>query len=202
MRSLTLVPALLALTTSLAAGQQDPRSAGFIDFRYASHTSLTLYGGYDIGGTMMVIGMVQNPRTEYRETVAGAAWPVHVGHASATVALAGAYASDGWYGQVYLLPAYTLGPIALSGLLEAYAPLEDEGARQFYLNPIKALVPVAHRLHVGASYTLATQAGSPTRQSVGPTLQIGMPGWTATLTALAGVGETTSEVRVGIRAAL
>lgn len=196
-----LIPLVLTvLADSSASAQQTSRSHGFLDVRYASHTSLTLYAGYDVGGPVLLAGMVQNPRTEYRELVAGAARPLGGGRVSATIALAGAFATDGWYGQLYLLPSLTLGPVELSGLLLAYAPLEDAGARQFYVNPVSAFLRIAPRLRAGGSYTLATQAGSATRQTTGPALQIAMPDWTATLSVLAGLGDATDELRIGINA--
>lgn len=202
MRNLIRILLCTVGATSSAAAQQSPRSNGFIDFRYASHTSLTLYGGYDLGGPLLLVGMVQNPRTEYREIVGGVARPVGGGRASATIAIAGAYASDGWYAQLYVLPALSLGPVSVSGLLLAYEALEEEGARQFYVNPLSVLVPVAPRVRLGGSYVLATQAGTASKHSAGPTLQFSTAAWTATLSGLIGIGATTNEVRMGINARL
>jgi len=124
---------LAVLTAPSPAMGQTRTSGGFIDFRYASHTSLTLFGGYQVtgAGDMLLVGMLQNPRTEYREIVAGVARPLGARPWSATIALAGAYASDGWYGQLYLFPALTLAPVAVGGVVLAYEPLEREGARSF-----------------------------------------------------------------------
>jgi hypothetical protein len=202
MRIVTHVLLLAACASASAAAQEASRSSGFIDFRYASHTSLSLYGGYDVGGPLLLVGMVQNPRSEYREIIGGVARPVGGGSAAATIALTGAYASDGWYGQLYLLPAIALGPVTVSGLVQFYEPLEREGARQFYLNPISGLIAVAGRMRIGASYTLATQAGTESRQTAGPTLQLSTAGWTASLSVLAGIADAATEVRMGINARL
>lgn len=202
MQKLIPVVLLAAGVTAPAAAQQSVRSNGFIDVRYATHTSLTLYGGYDLGGPLLLVGMVQNPRTEYREVVAGMARPVGGGRASATIAMAGAYASDGWYAQVYVMPSVRLGPVSVRGLLLAYEALEERGARQFYVNPMSVLAPVAPRIHLGASYVLAVQAGTRSRHSAGPTLQLSTAAWTATVSTLVGIGATTNELRAGINARL
>lgn len=188
---------LLVAAPSLAMAQAR-QSVGFIDFRYASHTSLTLFGGYQIGGTTLLAGMVQNPRTEYREVVAGVARPIGSQRWSATIAVAGAYASDGWYGQLHVLPAIRLAPVGISGVLLAYEPLEREGARQFHVNPISALVPISSRVQLGAAYSLAVVRGIATRQSAGPSVQMSISRWLVSVTALAGFGRSAGEVRIGM----
>lgn len=201
-RFASLLTLFALLAPFSAEAQQGSRSDGFVDFRYASRSSLALFGGYQAGSTLLIVGMVQNPRTEYREIVAGAARTLSTGAASMTVALAGADASDGVYGQLYLLPSLTAGPVAFSGLVQVYTPLDSEGAAQFYINPVRALVPVAGRVSVGPSYALATQTGTDPRHSAGPAIQLSMPNWTATLTAFAGLGRNPGEVWMSIHAGL
>lgn len=201
-RAPPLFALLAVLASSRAHAQQGSRSDGFVDFRYASRSSLALFGGYQSGSTLLIVGMVQNPRTEYREIVAGAARTLGGGPASVTVALAGADASDGVYGQLYLLPSVAAGPVVVSGLVQVYTPLDSDGAAQFYINPVRALVPVGGRVSIGPSYALATQTGTDPRHSAGPAIQLNMPNWSATLTAFAGLGRDPGEVWMSIHAGL
>jgi hypothetical protein len=187
---------LLVLTGATALAQQSPRPEGFIDFRYASRTSLTLFAGYQSGGTVLLAGMVQNPRTDYREVVAGLGRPIGSGAKTATIVLAGAYASDGWYGQLYLVPALRFRRLVISGVLLAYEPLERQGTRQLHVNPINALVVIRPDIHFGISYTLAAPEGGVARHAAGPSVRIITNGWSASLTGLGGFGPNTGEVRM------
>src|SRR2546427_2821135 len=63
-----------------------PESAGaqsFIFSRYATATSFSLYGGYGPGRGFGFVGLVQNPRTGYRESLVGAGWRFGTGGAPA-----------------------------------------------------------------------------------------------------------------------
>lgn len=194
LRSLIL---LLAIgSPAQIAAQSEPTSAGFIDVRYATHTSLTLYAGFNVGTTLLIAGMVRNPRSDYSEIVGGVARDVGA-RTSARVAIAGAYASDGWYAQLYVLPSTTVGPVKLSGLLLGYLPLDSRGARQFYVNPLSAAVPVSGRLALGGSYTLGTQAGLAAVQRAGPMLQLATSRFTMNAILLGGINGAADELRVG-----
>jgi hypothetical protein len=180
-----LILTFLALAAVRALNAQEPdRAQGFLSLRLASETSHTLFGGIDVGSFTLVTGMVQNPRTEYREVVGGVGRAMGGGRTMATLALAGAHASDGWYAQLYLLPAISWGDLSVSGVAVFYEPMESRGARQFYLNPLTLSFPVGRHVLVGIANMLAIQEGAETINTLGPMLQV-MIGPTRTLSVTA-----------------
>jgi hypothetical protein len=188
-----------------AAAQRAEPSFGpnFLSFRYASRTSLSLYAAYGAGNLLLFAGMVQNPRTEYRETAAGLGLNVRLGNgASAVVATAVASARDSWYAQLYLLPDWTAGRLSMNGMLELYEPLERAGARQLDLNPWSVFWRLRDRLQVGAAYLLYTQVGGAPTQEAGPTVRVAVPHGNLTAEYFGRIGQRLTEVRLTFQAAL
>ena len=187
-----------------AAGQRAESSFGpnFLSFRYASRTSLSLYAAYGEGNLLLFAGMVQNPRTAYRETAAGLGLNVRLGNgASAVVATAVASAIDSWYAQVYILPDLTAGRLNVNGMLELYQPLERAGARQLDRSPWSAFWRLSDRLQVGAAYLLYTQVGAPPPRKAGPTVRVTVPHGNLTAAFFDRIGERKTEVRLTFQAA-
>lgn len=172
----------------------------FIFSRYATATSFSLYGGYGPGRGFGFVGLVQNPRTGYRESLVGAGWRVGATGAL-TVAVAAASASDGWYAQLYVLPSLAIGPLAASTTIEVYEPLDDRGARQFYFNPLTIVTPVAHGVAVGATGLFFSQVGVAPGFGAGPALQVHIPRGTVTLDVIAGRRPLRDELRLSFFAA-
>ena len=124
----------------------------FIFFRYASLTSLSLYGAYGKGKWLGFFGMVQNPRTSYREIAGGVAANVVVTpRVGGVIALAAADASDGWYGQVYLQSNVRLDKVTTYLSTAYYEPLEANGARQVKVNPALVMWRAFRRVEAGGA---------------------------------------------------
>ena len=189
------VVVLALLGAPVSAGAQS-----FIFSRYATATSFSLYGGYGPGRGFGVVGLVQNPRSGYRESLVGAGWRVGTKGALA-VALAAASASDGWYAQLYLLPSLAVGPLAASSTIEVYEPLDDRGARQFYLNPLTIVAPVARGVAVGATGLFYSQVGTVPGFGAGPALQVRIPRGSVTVDLIAGRRPMRDEMRLSFFAA-
>ncbi len=190
----------LLFGTRAAAAQEAAPPSGFVLARYASRSALGFYAGYAVGPSLLVVGMIQNPRTQYREAIAGAG-----AHLLATRAVdvlgtvAAANTSDGWFTQLYLLPSWQAGPVAASATLEYYVPLGRSGARELDVTPATAIVTLSPTLGVGGTWVLSAPAGAPARSALGPAVQVAIPRGVVRLDLLHGVGGGTSEVRVTVQ---
>lgn len=170
---------------------------GFLVARYATRSSLSFYGGYQLGRAFAVVGMVQNPRTGYREAILGGGW--HSLSGGLTLALAAANTSDGWFAQVYLMPSFRAGRVSVEGTVEAYQPMERRGVRELDVSPIVGLLSVSRAASVGVAYHLSAPENGPSGHAAGPALRIGIPRGSATLELLRGLARASSELRLTVR---
>lgn len=204
-RALAVLFCSLSAVSGRAAAQLAEHSFGpnFLSFRYASRTSLSLYAAYGEGNLLLFAGMVQNPRTAYRETAGGLGLNVRLGNgASGVVAAAVASAIDSWYAQLYLLPDVTAGRLSVNGMLELYQPLQQAGARQLDLNPWSVFWRLSDRLQVGAAYLLYAQVGGAPTQEAGPTVRVTVPHGSLTAELFHRFGGSKADVRLTFQAAL
>jgi hypothetical protein len=144
------------------------------------------------------VGIVQNPKTPYRELIAGTYTQVTWDRQSVLVALGFADATESEYLQTYLSPSLSSGPLRFSGTIEWYEPLERSGTRQLDVNPISLVVHVNKRFGLGAVYALGLAEGGLPRQRGGPKLELTAPWGTLGVELLhRSTGEST-EIRTAI----
>lgn len=175
----------------------------FIFFRYASLTSLSLYGAYGQGKWLGFLGMVQNPRTSYREIVGGVGANVVVTPGvGGAIALAAADASDGWYGQLYLQSNSRLDKVTTYLSAAYYEPLEANGARQVKVNPALVMWRASRRLEAGGVYVFLGSVGSKGIHQLGPALQISVPNGRTWLELLKRLHNSRIDFRVTFQAYL
>lgn len=189
---------LLAIGWPRATAAQAPSPSGpsFFVARYASRAALTFYGGYQVGRILAFVGFVQNPRTNYREALLGAGATWTRGTNSLLIGVAAADATDGWYGQLYLLPTLHLARLEISGTIEAYQPLDAGGSRQLGTTPLNALVVLSPRWAAGVSYLLSAQEGVPDGHALGPSVRVGVPKGSIRLDLIRRLRAAPNEVRL------
>ena len=194
----TLVPlAMLGMVAAPARDSARVTPFHFVFTRFASRTSNTLYAGYGIGRTMVVTGMVMNPRTGYREHVLGGGVQLFPGRRnSANFVLAAADAKESAYLQLYLVPALGLGPASVSATIEGYQPLERAGTRQLGFNPVTITIPAGRRFAAGATTVVFLGEGEAAQYGVGPALSAGFPKGSVALDLVQGVSHYRSEARL------
>jgi hypothetical protein len=174
--SLTALAFLAQVGTYPVLAQRAGSGPSFMSVRFASRSSLTFYGGYAVGPALGFVGFVQNPRSQYREAIVGVGKTVGTARGpSALIGVAAAYATDGWYTQVYVLPSVHAGRLELSGTLEFYAPLEEPGSLQFDATPAYGYLIVSPRVAFGGTYVVAVQRGQPTGHALGPSVRVAIP---------------------------
>ena len=183
MRVAGVVAAVVALAGRGGRAQVlDHPHANFLFFRFASHTSLALYASYGDGSTLLVAGMIQNPRSGYHEIDGAIGRVVNIGsHFSNVVAVGVVSASDSWYAPLYWLPSYTAGRLHVNGSLEFYQPLQHQGTRQLDVNPLTVMLRAVGPLQVGGAYLLYTQVASIPTHEWGPAARLPIPNGTVQL---------------------
>lgn len=196
-----LVPAIAAAAIAAAPARAQQAAAGpsFLIFRYASKSSIAMYSGYSTGPLLLVVGMLNNPRTEYREIMGGVGHALSVGGSSVTVATALGYTNTGWYGQLYLLPTVRAGALTVSGTMELAQPMSARGTRGFYVSPGNAFISLGHGFAAGGAFFGSWEVGSPMSVGAGPALQRAVPHGSVTLELVKGLRAASDEVRFTVR---
>jgi hypothetical protein len=164
----------IALTTSAIGSTgtaQQLRTSSFVFARYASGSASVLYAARGLGALGGFVGMVQNPKTQYRELIVGGYTQLNWSGQSMLVAVGYADASDSQYLQTYITPSYARARLALSGTFEWYEPLGHAGVRQLDVNPASLEVRMSDHLWAGAAYTLSLAEHGPARRRMGPVLE-------------------------------
>ena len=167
---LTAMPAARAQTTARSAW-------GLFSARYDTHTSDFIYALYGYGHSFAMVGTLQNPRSGWTELVGAVGRSVSiVGQPGQSIAAGVAHASDGWYGQLYFVPAFRLGPTWVRATAEWDVPISNGGVTQFALSPASLTIPVIRTIEAGVSMDLASAQRARTSIAIGPELRVAIPG--------------------------
>jgi hypothetical protein len=179
-----------------------PRTT-FLFARYATHSSRALYAGYGNSSWQGIVAVIENPRTGYQEALVGLAKGISFNRRqSVIVALAASEASDSRYGELYVVPSLSVGPVAVTGSAEVAVPFEARGAFQYYANPIALHVAITRDLRVGLCYILAGQTGTPTGHALGPSVKAIVPHGSLTLDWVVGLSGYPTETRLSFGTSL
>ncbi len=192
---------VVAAPDATARAQGTPVDSGagpaFMSARFASQGAHTFYGGYRIRRALAFIGLVVNPRTQYREAIVGLASTFQARPGVSFLGGIGlADATDAPYSQLYLLPSVRIGRYLLDGTIEGYLPISSRGASQVGTTPINLLVQASPRVALGVSYVLGAQRGASPSHAFGPSARFRIPAGSLSLDLLKGVGRVPNEFRL------
>jgi hypothetical protein len=204
LRTALLASLLSVLLPIHARSQGAPTTApwGLYSIRYDTRTSNFIYAGYGYGDTFGMVAVLHNPRSGYSEHLGGIGRRFTFANGPTQfAALAVAKATEGWYGQLYLLPTLHRGNTWVRATSESYVPLSSSGTPQFALSPIAATFAVNARFEAGVStdWAIARDAGPTT--AVGPQIRLAVPSATLSLDAQRVIGSKASRLRVSFLAA-
>jgi hypothetical protein len=161
--------------------------------RFASHSSHTLYAGYQVGPGLLFGGVLQNPRSAYREALFGVGRAFGQSGRAVTVGVAAATTSAGNYAQLYVLPSIGVGALSVDATITAQAAFAG-GPAELYLSPATATAPVGSLLRVGATWAYAGTFGRSGEHALGPTVSAEIPGGALGVHVLRGLGDRPHEV--------
>ncbi len=146
--------------------------------RYASRSAISMYAGYRAEGLLVIGGMLQNPRTPYREIMAGLGRQLGPRGRDVTLAPAVAWSNTGWYAELYAVPRFHAGMASVSGILFGREPLSSTGTRAVFIAPLSMLLSVGSGFSVGGSWYGTSVRGVAPTHAVGPAIQHAIPhGW-------------------------
>lgn len=181
--------AVLAVSTSPAVCQR----LEFVNARYASYSSLTLYAGYSAGPGLVFVGLLHTPRAAFRQALIGFAKPFKADHLTLLLGVAAATSGERAFAQLYVLPTLSAGPVTLDATAALQKPLAG-GPAALSVSPANALVRVAEAWRVGATWALSATFGRGHNQALGPALVRGVPGGSLGVHVLRGFGDRPSEI--------
>ena len=192
-----LIPAITFSAPAL--GQRPPalqiQTHSFVSAHYGSASTSSLYAASGFGPLGAFVGMVQNPKSQYRELIGGIFTQLHWGNQSVWLAMAYGDASESQYVLTYVAPSFLRGRLALSGTLKWYGPLGRAGIRQFHLNPASPEVRLTKHLLVGVVYILALEESRVPGHRVGSVVEWAMPKARFRLEVLEKTSDRLVEVR-------
>ncbi len=189
----------MAVITLLAVAGVSPATAqglAFASARVSTYSAHSLYAGYFAGQTLVFAGVLQNPRTQYREALVGIGRRVERPGAELITGMAIANTSDGDYAQFYLLPSARLGPVLATATVTAQAALVRGGSRDLTVYPATVHVPLGERMAFGATWIFIGTLGQTARHGVGPSATFTVPGGVLGLHWLTGFADLPSELWV------
>ena len=150
-----------------AADAQQFSAPSFVFARFATGSASVLYATRGFGKAGGFVGLVVNPKSQYRELIAGGYTRMTWSEQSVLLAVAYADTKGGRYLQTYVNPSLSHGPLAFSATIEWYEPLERLALRQLSINPASLEVRATHHLAVGLVSTLDMAPGVSAQRRLG-----------------------------------
>ena len=194
----------------LPAAAQDPSAAAsppesapwYVYMRAGSASAEYAFAAYSFGRPAFMAGIVADAENGYDELLAGAGVNAYsaAGNGAAFYVMA-SKASDSWYGVVYALPGATLGRLNVTAFAGGYLPLEPQGVRQVFVDPVTVLWRASPRVAVGTSYAFTAIERMAPKAGIGPSLQLTVPRGSLTLDAMQPIANTRAELRATLQLA-
>lgn len=169
------MPMFVALALLAPAAPAAGQGLDFVISRFATHSAHAVYAGYDAGPALVFVGVLQNPRSAYRQAMAGVGRAVHLGRVHLLTGMAAATTSDGDFAQVYLLPNVTVGPVELDVTIGGQQQLGGS-ARHLFVAPADVLVALRPGLALGGTWVMDASNGARTSHGAGPTAAVRIRG--------------------------
>jgi hypothetical protein len=200
LRDRTLV--LGAILTLLASPTRAQDSAGggtwgFVNVRYDSRASASIYTGYGWHRAFAMGGMSHNPRSGYAEVLGGVGFTMRTGAAEHWVAVASARAGQVSFAQIYWLPSVRMGGLTARANVKWVVAYEGTAAQKVTIAPVSITAPVVGRRLSGgvAMDMVAAERARPT-VGMGPQLRLKLPRASLAVDALRDVTGNSSRVRL------
>ncbi len=149
---------------------------GFVNARYDSRASASLYAGYGWRRAFAMVGVLHNPRSGYAELLGGVGAAFRTGaHADHWVVLASAQAGSITSAQVYWLPTVRAGGVTTRAMLKWTVPYQGSTAQKLSMSPLSMTLPIGRRLAGGVAVDVAAAEGARSSIATGPQLRLRLP---------------------------
>jgi hypothetical protein len=189
---------ILALVAPTARAQDSAGAGtwGFVNVRYDSRSSASIYTGYGWHRAFAMGGMLHNPRSGYAELLGGVGFTVRTGAADHWLAVASARAGGVSFAQVYWLPTMRMGRVTARANVKWNVAYEGRSPQKLTIAPVSITLPVGRRLAGGAAMDMAAAEGARTSVGMGPQLRLKLPRASLAVDGLRDVTGNGSRVRL------
>jgi len=177
-RTLLRIGAMLTSLAGLASGQENAAAGtwGFVNVRYDSRSSSSIYTGYGWHRAFAMGGVVHNPRSGYSELLGGVGFTLKTGaHADHWLAVASARAGEVSLAQMFWLPTVRTGVVTTRANVKWTVAYEGRAAQKLTIAPVSITLPVARRLSSGVAVDVQAAERARPAISMGPQLRLKLP---------------------------
>lgn len=194
-----LLVALVAVHASAARGQGRAAEGtwGFVNARYDSRASASLYTGYGWRRAFAMGGVLHNPRSGYAELLGGVGAAFRTGaHAGHWVVLATAQTGVVSSAQVYWLPTVRTGAVTTRAQVKWTVAYRGRAAQKLGISPLSMTMPIGRGLSGGVAVDVAATEGRRSSIATGPQLRFRLPRAAVGADLLRDVTGNSSRLRV------
>lgn len=169
---------ILAAVATAVHGQGKSRDGAwaFVNARYDTRSSGSVYAGSGWGPAFAMGGVMHNPRSASADLLGGVGAVVRTGaHAEHWLALAAARTAAGSTAQLYWLPTVRTGNVTTRAQVKWTIPHAGRAAQKLALSPLSMTLPVWRRFAAGVAVEVAAAEGARTSIGTGPQLRFKLP---------------------------
>ena len=176
MRYQILVPVLvLAMAASVVRAQTGKNTWGFVNARYDTRSSASIYTGYGWRGLFAMAGVL-NTRTGQAEVLGGVGAAFSTGpNARHWLAVAKSETGTVSTVQSYWLPTLRTGAFTTRANVKWSVAYKGSAARKLSVAPLAMTMPVWRRVSGGVAMDLSSANGARTTVSAGFQLRLRLP---------------------------
>jgi len=191
--------AILTLDARASVGAQGKTGSGtwgFVNARYDTRSSASIYTGYGWRGAF-AMGGVLNTRSGQAEVLGGVGVVVRTGpNANHWLAIAKGQTGPVSTAQVYWLPTLRTGALTTRATVKWSVPYKGSTVRKLSVSPLSLLLPATPRLTAGIAVDMAAADRSSTSFAAGPELRVRLPHAVLVADALRDVSGQGSRLRL------
>ena len=175
--SILLLVAATSAPTARGQGNTPSGTWGFVNTRYDTRSSVSIYTGYGWHNVFAMGGVVHNPRTGNAEILGGVGvvfktWP----SANHWLAFATARMGNDSYAQVYWLPTVRVGGVTVRANAKLTIPYEGSAPSRLSVSPLSVTHSLNRHLAAGVAVDMIAAEKSRGGASVGPEVRLRLPG--------------------------
>lgn len=175
----------------------------FVYMRYGSASVVWLIYQHSLkpqfGSPVLTVGAALDPHTPYREGLAGMGINFNKKRAGIIPTLLFTGTTDGPHLEYWVSPWADLEHWSFNSFIGGYAPLNDRGYRQFFVDPVTLTRKVNKRFAWGSSYLMIKMEGTDVRQGLGPAFQVAIPKGLVIADWFKGLASSKNEFRVTLQ---
>jgi hypothetical protein len=176
-KMLIVIGAILTLRAPIARPQATNDTWGFVNARYDTRSSASIYTGYGWRGAFAMAAVLHNPRSGYAELQGGVGGVFKTGaDANHWLVVATAGSRDVSFAQVYWLPTIRTGVVTSRATVKWRVPYKGRDVQKLAVSPLAMTLQLGRGLAAGPAVELTAAEGARTNVGAGAELRLKLPG--------------------------